>query len=171
MQTTETPQPPPSMTEDPQAEHQWLLKLVGDWTCEGEATMAPGQLPTQWKSTETVRAIGGLWIAAEGRGEMPDGSTSITVMTLGYDLKKKRYVGTFVGSMMTNQWVYEGELDAGEKVLTLDTEGPDWGAGGRTAKYKDIIEIKSADHRLLRSEMQGEDGQWSTVMTANYRRT
>jgi hypothetical protein len=92
-------------------------------------------------------------------------------MTLGYDPQKKAYVGTFVGSMMTNLWVYEGQLDASGTVLTLDTEGPGMGADGKPAKYRDIIEIKSSDQRVMTSEMLGEDGKWRRVVTANYRRT
>ena len=45
-------------------------------------------------------------------------------MTLGYDPVQKRFVGTFIGSMMTHMWIYNGTLDAAGKVLTLDTEGP-----------------------------------------------
>ena len=53
------------------------------------------------------------------------------IMTLGYDPQKKRYVGTWIGSMMTHLWVYDGALDAAGKVLTLDAEGPAWPATGR----------------------------------------
>jgi len=155
---------------EPQAEHRWLQRLVGDWTCEGEAQMEPGKPPAQWKSTETVRSIGGVWIMGEGTGEMPEGGASTTVLTLGYDAEKKRYVGTFVGSMMTNLWVYEGTLDAAGKVLTLDTEGPNFSSPGTSAKYKDVIELKSDDHRVLSSYMLGPNGEWQNVMTANYRR-
>jgi hypothetical protein len=158
------------MNSEPQKEHQWLQKLVGDWTCEGEAMMKPDQPAEKWKATETVRSLGGLWMLAEGKSDGPDGVTHTTLMTLGYDPQKKRYVGTFVGSMMTNMWIYDGALDASGKVLTLDTEGPNMAAEGKTAKYKDIIEIKSDDQRLLTSQMQGEDGQWREVMTATYRR-
>ena len=42
---------------------------------------------------------------------MPDGGPATMIMTLGYDPAKKRFVGTFIGSMMTNLWVYEGELE------------------------------------------------------------
>lgn len=158
------------MNIEPQKEHQWLQKLVGEWTCEGEATMEPGQPPVQWKATESVRSLGGVWFLAEGQGEMPDGGASTTLMTLGYDPQKKRYVGTFIGSMMTNLWVYEGTLDEAGRVLTLDTEGPDFGAGGKIRKFQDIVEFKSADHRILSSRMQGDDGKWHWIMTAHYRR-
>ena len=84
---------------------------------------------------------------------MPDGELSTTMATLGYDPQKQRFVGTFIGSMMTNLWVYDGSLDASERVLTLDTEGPGMTGDGKTAKYQDIIEILSADQRTLTSRV------------------
>ena len=99
------------------------------------------------------------------------GGGATTVMTLGYDPAKKKFVGTFIGSMMTNLWVYEGELDASGKVLTLDAEGPSFADPTKTAKYKDTLEIVSPDHRTLSSQFQAEDGTWHHFMTAQYRRT
>jgi hypothetical protein len=147
---------------EPQKEHQWLQILVGEWTLEDDK--APGQ----W--TESVRSLHGLWILAEGQGEMPGGGAATTVMTLGYDPQKKRYVGTWIGSMMTHLWIYDGELDATGKILTLNSEGPDMSGEGKMVKYRDVIELKSDDHRVLTSHMLGEDGQWNQFMTAHYRR-
>lgn len=159
------------MHAQPQQEHEWLQQLVGQWTSETEANMGPDKPTEVFKSTEIVRSIGGLWTVCEGLGEMPGGGMATTIMTLGYDPAKKRFVGTFIGSMMTHQWVYEGHLDAASKVLTLDTEGPSFAADGKLAKYQDIIEIKSPDHRTLTARTLGEDGQWTQFMTASYRRT
>lgn len=178
MQTTDTKETatataaeqPCMANVEAQKEHQWLQKMLGEWTAEGEAVMGPDQPPSQWKATETVRKIGEIWVAAEGTGDMPDGSPSKTVMTLGYDTQKKKYVGTFIGSMMTNLWVYEGELDASGKVLTLDAEGPSMSGDGKMAKYKDAIEFKSDDYRVMTSKAIGPDGQWHQFMTAHYRR-
>jgi hypothetical protein len=55
-------------------------------------------------------------------------------------------------------------------VLTLNTEGPSMAAPGKMEKMKDVIEIQSKDHRVLRSYMQGEDGKWVQFMTMNARR-
>jgi hypothetical protein len=156
------------MKADPQKEHQWLQQFVGEWTYEHEATMAPGQPPMKSTGTESVRSIGGLWVAGEGRWEMPDGGMATTVITLGYDPVRKRFVGTFIGSMMTQLWLYEGELDAAEKVLSLDAEGPSFSGDGKMAKYRDVIELKSHDHRVLSSYLLGEDGKWLPFMTAHY---
>lgn len=154
----------------PQKEHQWLQKLVGEWTCELETTMEPGKPPEKSKATESVRSLGGFWILAEGQGEMPGGGAATTMMTLGYDPERQRYVGTWVGSMMTHLWVCDGALDAAERVLTLEAEGPNMAAEGKLAKYRDVIELKSDDHRVLTSHMLGDDGKWHQFMTANYRR-
>jgi hypothetical protein len=145
--------------------------LVGEWTSEIEASMAPDRPPEKFVGTEAVRSIGGLWTMAEGRGEMPGGGTAVTVMTLGYDPAKERFVGSFIGSMMTHMWVYEGKLDAAGKALTLDTEGPHFGIAGKLTRYKDVIEFVSDDHRTLTSHMQADDGTWNQFMTAHYRRT
>ena len=159
------------MHAEPQKEHRWLRKLIGEWTSEAEATMEPGKPPETFKGTEKVRGLGDLWILAEGQGEMPGGGTATMMLTLGYDPRTARFVGTWVGSMMTHLWVYEGVLDATERVLTLNAEGPDMSAEGTIAKYQDIIELQSDDHRTLSSQMLGDDGRWHRFMTVHYRRT
>jgi Protein of unknown function (DUF1579) len=157
-------------TAAPQKEHQWLGKLVGEWTSEGECTMEPGKPPEKFKGTERVRSLGGLWILAEGQGEMPGGGPVTSLMTLGYDPQRKRFVGTFVASMMTHLWVYDGALDAAERQLSLDTEGPSMSGDGTMAKYRDVIEFRSDDHRVLTAHLRGDDGGWHAFMTAHYRR-
>jgi hypothetical protein len=158
------------MNTEPQNEHKWLQKLVGEWTYESECSMGSDKPPEKFKGSESVRSLGDLWVLCEGRGEMPGGGMATTLMTLGYDPQKQRYVGTWVGSMMTHLWVYDGYLDPEEKVLMLNAEGPSWAEEGKLAKYKDVIEIQSEDHRVLRSHMLGDDGQWHQFMTAHYRR-
>jgi hypothetical protein len=158
------------MNTEPQKEHHWLGKLVGEWTYEGEALMGPGQPPVKNRGTETVRSIGGFWVQCEGQCEMPGGGPATLIITLGYDTAKKRFVGTFIGSMMTKLWVYDGALDATERVLTLDTEGPSFADPSKSARYQDIIEMVSDDHRILSSQVLGDDGQWTRFMTAHYRR-
>lgn len=79
-------------------------------------------------------------------------------MTLGFDPKKDCYVGTFVGSMMANLWLYEGTLDAMKKRLPLVTEGQAF-TGDGTYTYRDTIEIIDTDHWLFTSEYQNEVGE------------
>ena len=155
----------------PQPEHRWLQKLLGDWTSEAEMTMEPGKPPEKSTGTESVRSLGDLWILAEGQGEMPGGGAATMLLTLGYDPQRKRFVGTWVGSMMTHLWVYDGALDDTGRVLTLETEGPSMTAPETAmGKYRDVIEFLGDDHRTLTSHALGDDGTWRKFMTAHYRR-
>lgn len=163
------------MQVQPQKEHQWLEQLLGEWSCTVEASMAPGEPPSVSESTESVRSIGGIWTLGEGRFTMPDGTPGTTLMTLGYDPEQGAFRGTFVGSMMTHLWVYRGTLDSSGKVLTLDTEGPDFSKSpdsptGAMTKYQDVIEIVSPSERILSSRLQDASGAWNHFMTARYRR-
>lgn len=149
------------MRAEPSKEHEWLKKLAGDWVAIAD------DMPS-W--SESVRSLDGLWFVAEGKGEMPGGGAATTIMTLGYDPNRNRYVGSWVGSMMSHMWVYEGSIDESGNVLTLDTEGPDFWSEGRRAKYQDIITFEGSDQRVLTSRMLNDDGTWKHVMTARYRR-
>jgi hypothetical protein len=155
---------------EPQKEHRWLHKLIGEWSIESDAPGEEGEPAEKLTGTETVRSLGGLWVLAEGEGEMPGGGTGQTLMSLGYDPQRQRYVGSWVGSMMTHQWIYEGELDADERVLTLNTEGPSMSGDGGMAAYRDVITFDSDDHRTLSAFTPGDDGKWQRFMLAHYRR-
>ena len=151
-------------------EHAWLQRIVGEWTGEGTAEMGPGQPTQTFNVEESVRPIGDVWIQGEGRGKMPDGTPSTTLVTLGFDPDRKRFVGTFIGSMMANLWIYNGALDSTGKKLVLDSEGPSFSGDGTTAQYQDTIEIKDDNNRVLSSSVLGPDGKWQQFMTSNYRR-
>jgi len=155
---------------EPQKEHAWLQQFVGEWTYEHEALMGPDQPPMKATGTESVRSVGDFWVVGESRGTMPDGGPATMIITLGYDPHKGRFVGTFIGSMMTHLWVYDGELDATGRILTLEADGPSWTDPGKTAKYRDVVEAVSDDHRLLKSSVLGDDGAWHEFMVAHYRR-
>lgn len=151
-------------------EHEWLQQLVGDWTAEMTCSMGPDQPPSETKGTEAVRSLGGVWTLGDGQGECPDGTPVTSLMTLGFDPAKGRFVGSFIASMMTMIWHYDGALSADGRSLVLDTEGPSMAGDGSMAKYQDTITFLSPDHRTLTSRALGPDGQWNEFMTAHYRR-
>lgn len=163
------------MNPEPQREHVWLHKLVGDWTYETSLISAEGpsaerSSEAQFRGSETVRSIGGLWVIAEGQGDAPGAIAVTSLMTIGFDPEKRRFTGTWIGSMMAHLWLYDGELDAAGRILTLDSEGPSMRGDGSTASYRDVIEVKHDDHRILRALVQ-EDGTWREFMTTHYRRS
>src|SRR5690606_2828191 len=100
------------MKTEPTQEHLWLKKLLGEWSLQSmEAAMNPSDTsgqsaqqvePGKW--IESIRTMGDLWVVAEGSGEMPGCGAATTLMTLGYDPRRERYVGTWQGSMMDHLW-------------------------------------------------------------------
>jgi hypothetical protein len=86
-------------------------------------------------------------------------------MILGFDGQRKEYVGTWFDSMHSGFRHYEGTVDAAAQTLVLAAEGPTSGASAKT-----VIELKSRDHKILTSSMQGDDGRWVAFLTINSRR-
>lgn len=157
------------MNPEPDKEHTWLKRFLGEWTFESECPGEPGAEPMRSTGRESVRAIGELWVQGESRGEMPGFGEVKMVISIGFDPERGRFVGTWVGSMMTHMWVYEGWLE-GDDTLVLESTGPVWEKPGQTAKYRDITEFKGPDERSFRTVMLQDDGSWRELMSARYRR-
>lgn len=154
----------------PETEHQWLKQFVGEWEAKSEARMGgPDQSLMQCQGTMTSRMLGEFWVVSELTNNMGD-MTMTGIQTLGYDREKKKYVGTWVDSMTSNLWKYEGTVDESGKTLTLEAEGPNCMSGGKMTKFRDAYEFKSKDHIVATSSMQNEDGKWVVFMTGNLRR-
>jgi hypothetical protein len=153
----------------PTKEHELLQQFVGDW--ETESSMQAGAGLPEMKCTGTMSAkmLGGFWLVSDNTGQMP-GFEVKSMMTLGYDPAKKKYVGTWVDTMINHLWHYEGSVDETGKILTLEAEGPNFMEPGKTAKYQDIYEFKSADEIVVSSKVQGPDGKWITMMTGTAKR-
>ncbi|WJH42273.1 DUF1579 domain-containing protein [Aliirhizobium terrae] len=147
----------------PRAEHGFLEKMVGSWDVTSD--MSAG-IP--W--VEEVRSLQGIWIVAEGSGDMPGGEgPATTMLTLGFDAAKGKYVGTWLGSMMDYLWVYEGEVEPDGKTLSLYTIGPSMSGEGM-ADYRERVTFLSDDHRTFTSAAKQPDGSWKQFMEAHYHR-
>jgi hypothetical protein len=153
----------------PQKEHEWLHQFVGEWESESEASMGPGQPAMKCKGTMKSRMLGGFWVVSDMTSDMM-GMQMTAIQTVGYDPSSKKYVGTWVDSMINYMWKYEGTIDESGKILTLAAEGPNFMLEGKLSKFRDVYEFKSRDHIVVTSSMQGDDGKWVTFMTGNIRR-
>ncbi len=138
----EFPKPPA-----PQEQHEWLKQLAGEWESESEIYMEPGKPPIKSKGTETARMIGGFWLQGENKGTIMD-QPMTGILTVGFDPETKQYVGTWVDSMTSHLWKYEGKVDETGKTLTLATRGP------CPKKPGNAIELQGSD----RVEGQGSQG-------------
>jgi hypothetical protein len=153
--------------DDPAA---FLARLAGEWTVVSEAIPGPGQEPVRSDSREAARLIGDRWLVAEGSGTAR-GRAFTSILTVGYDPHRKRFVATWIDSMQTHLWLYEGTLDESGTVLTLDTEGPILGDPSRTTRYRETIEIVAANHKRMTSRILGPNGEWFEFARSDYRRS
>ena len=153
----------------PTKEHEWLHQLAGPWEADLEVWAGPGKPPLKLKSTENIRRIGGFWILSEGE-VTPPGMPFARALTLGYDPQKKKYAGTWVDSNSTHIGKYEGSMDAAGRTLTLEGEMPSPFDPARSVPVREVIELKSPDQKVATTSMQGEDGNWITLVTINARR-
>lgn len=152
----------------PQKEHEWLRRFVGEWDAELEMFGAPDQPAMRTKGSEQARMIGGFWVISEGRNDVFPYECRLT---LGYDVQRQRYVGTWIDSMSGYLWHYDGEVDASGRVLTLKTEAPvPPMPGGALTEFREVTEFLSEDHRVFTSSRRDVDGQWIPCVRINFRR-
>jgi hypothetical protein len=164
--------PPPDWLVRPQGEHAWLQRLVGDWECDAPPPPPGVALPPDAPSTlvTTYRTLDGVWLVGESAMPSPDGTMGHTLMTVGFDPARGRFVGTWIGSMMTHLWVYDGELDPDGRTLLLYADGPDMAGTGAMVQYCDSIEFVEADRHVFRGSLRDENGGWKPFMELEFRR-
>lgn len=143
---------------------KFLDQLIGEWTYEVET--AEGY---RAKGAERVWSIGEYFIAAESRGEGPDGP-SHSIMTLGYEPVTKTFSGSFAGTMVAYLWAYRGDLSADGRELLLETRGPAGSDGKGMDVYRDVIRIVDRDHREMASAAKTESNGWKEFMKTSYSR-
>lgn len=149
----------------PTPEHEWLLRFVGNWDAQIEMLGAPEQPPMKTRGTETARMVGGYWLVSDGRNnEFPYAFR----LTLGFDPKRRIYIGTWIDSMTSFLWHYEGAVDPTGRILSLETEGPFPPIPGTISRYREVTEFLSESHRVFTSARLGEDGNWTTHMRINF---
>jgi hypothetical protein len=153
------------MKPTPTDEHEWLAQMVGEWTYRSEGTMPDGTTHVT-EGRESVRRFGDYWVIADGEWKDPAGGIDRSITTLGFDPAKGRFVGSFIGTMMTHFWLYDGELDEGRTTLSLPSDGPAMDGSGGTQHYKDVIELKDGE-RTMTAWMQ-TDGEWKQFMRMKY---
>lgn len=108
----------------PGPEHQKLAAMAGDFTYTAKFWMTPDAPPMEMKgTTKRTMIMDGRFLkdetSSEAQANMPAfHGQGIT----GFDLYKKKFVGSWIDSMSTSIANMTGELDASGKVLTMLSE-------------------------------------------------
>lgn len=148
---------------------EFLEALTGEWSVVSEAKLGPDREPVRTESRESARLIGGTWMVAERTGTA-GGAPFTAVLTLGYDPIEEQFIGTWISGRQTHMWTYTGSLDATGARLTLETEGPVMGDPETIGEYREVIEIRGRDSKVMRSMILGPDGEWFEFQRSEYRR-
>ena len=154
----------------PLKEHVVLKRFAGEWTSKSSSVAMGNQPAVEFKGAMKSSMLGEYWIISNVEGDAGEGNLFNAIQTIGYNDKTKKYVGTWVDSMMNHMWHYEGEYDAKDEKLLLVAEGPDFMGSGEMKKFRDSYQFKSPDVIVVASEMMGDDGKWMTFMTGEMTR-
>lgn len=148
-------------------EHAFLKRFVGKWETTSECLAAPGQPLVKSSGTMSSRMLGDLWLICDSQMTMGEMKMS-ALLTIGHDSARKKYIGTWVDSVFNYLWRYEGT--ATENTLTLESEGPNFMTDGKSTRFQDIYEFKSADEIAITSKMLDAEGKWIEMMKGSARR-
>jgi hypothetical protein len=146
----------------PGPEHEALKQFEGKWDAKVKSDMG--------ESTGTISyrmECGGLWLVSEFEGDFGGMKFQGRGMD-GYDPAKKKYVSVWVDSMSFRPVMFEGEMDAAKKILTMTGEGP--GPDGQPMKLKAVTHFRDADHMDFTMHIVGPDGGTTEMMTIEYMR-
>ena len=99
--------------------HKRLASEAGTWDAEVRAWPGPNVAPSVSKAVERTRVLGkGLWLISDLEGKVM-GRPYHGHRVVGYDAKKKRFVGTWVNTMSAGIVQLEGKWDAKTKARTM----------------------------------------------------
>ena len=147
--------------------HQWLTKMVGEWTYETSMWMNPEAPPekVQGESTKTM-VMDGRYLQEEMRGEMmgqPFHGRGLT----GYDNVRQEMVGTWIDNMNTGIAVVQGELDVKKKTIVMRGQMADPGSG-QELDLELVTRAEDDDHHTFEYYVILPDGNKMKQMEIRY---
>lgn len=102
----------------PGAPHKLLASLAGTWITRTKAKMEPGKPPMESTGTcEQEMILDGHYLQQKYTGDMM-GDTFTGINLIGYDNHTRKYVSTWVDSMSTGIYYFEGTASADGKTIT-----------------------------------------------------
>ncbi|HZH44029.1 MAG TPA: DUF1579 domain-containing protein [Lysobacter sp.] len=154
----------------PGPQHRQLAEhFAGTWTTKQTMWMDPSAPPM----TETGKAVstaimGGRHIRMEFTSQWM-GQPFEGVALTSYDNVRGKYVGHWIDSMSTGQFMAEGEYDAKTRSYTFTGSMPDPMHPGKTTPVREVIRIVDADRHVM-EWYETHDGKERKSMEIEYTR-
>ena len=177
----EPPKPPAGFEEmmkewakmkTPGPQHDILKMFEGKWL--GTGSMTEQGMTSKFQETATATMVFGGRFLRVGSRMTSEASPQVPAMTMeslifmGYDNGKQKYVQSMLGDWSTGLMSAEGSYDAGTKTITMagtETMGP-----GKERKWRMAQHILSNDQWTMEMFVTGPDGQETKAGEATYRR-
>ncbi len=133
----------------PGTPHKVLASLAGSWDTKTRAWMEPDKPPMEGTGTcEQKMLLDGRYLQQEYTGEMM-GSPFTGINLIGYDNHTKKYVSTWIDSMSTGIYYFEGTASRDGKTITQESSYDDPVRGPTV--WRSVTRI--VDDNTLRYEM------------------
>jgi len=149
--------------------HAVLAEMTGSWHTVTLHFMTPGQPPVESRGTsEQKMLLDGRYLQQEFHGDMM-GAPFTGIGITGYDNQKQQYVSTWIDSMSTRIFYFEGTADADGRTITQTCRSEDPIRGPMT--WRSVTRI--VDHDTHEFEMYGtyaSGGREEKMMEITYTR-
>ncbi len=130
--------------------HKILAGLEGTWTTKTKSWMEPDKPAMEMTGTcEQKMILGGRYLQQVYAGEMM-GEPFTGINILGYDNHTKKYVSTWIESMSTGIYYFEGTASADGKIITQACSYDD-PVKGHDTLWRSVTRIR--DDNTLEYEM------------------
>jgi len=152
----------------PGAPHKLLASMAGSWITKTKSWMEPNKPPMETTGAcEQKMLLDGRYLQQEFTGEMM-GSPFTGIGVIAYDKHTKKYVSTWIDSMSTGIYYFEGTASADGKTITQESRYDDPVQG--PMKYRAVTRI--ADDKTFVFEMYGtgKKGKEGKMMEMTYNR-
>lgn len=152
------------------AEHKILADDVGTWNCDMKIWAAgPDSEPMTAQGAEVNEMLGDFWLVSKFTGNM-EGQAFEGRATIGFDVAKKKYIGTWFDSSSPFMSHIEGTYDKESKTMTMTSKG--MGPDGKPTTGKNVSVTKDDGTRVFTMYVQSPDAgnELVKMMEITYRK-
>ena len=152
----------------PGTPHKQLASMAGTWNTKTKSWMDPTQPPMESTGAcEQVALLGGRFLQQTCTGEMM-GSPFTGIGITGYDNHTKKYVTTWMDSMGTGIYFFEGTASADGKTITQESRYDDPIQGPMT--WRGVTKIVNDDSQVFEMYGTSKGGKEMKMMEITYTR-
>ena len=148
--------------------HKLLAGMTGSWNTRTRTWMEPGAPPMESSGTcEQRMLLGGRYLQQEFTGDMM-GTIFNGIGITGYDNNKKKYVSTWMDSMSTGIFFFEGTAGPDDRTIiqTCLYDDPIKGA----VKWRSVTKIVDDDTHVFEMFVTDKSDKEEKMMEITYTR-